>query len=60
MSHILDLFGLNQTDFFISDHLTLCDNDRKSFGQIKRDTNGNFHITVGKDVPDCNGPIKHV
>jgi hypothetical protein len=60
MSTILDVFGLSQVDFFISDNLSLCGNDRKVFGQIKRDKNGHFHVTVGKDAQDCNGPIKHV
>lgn len=60
MSHILDLFGLSQNDFFISDHLALCGNDRKTFGQVKRDKDGHFHVTVGEDAQDCNGPVRQV
>jgi hypothetical protein len=60
MSTILDVFGLSPVDFFSSDNLTLCGNDRRVFGQIKRDKDGHFRITVGKDAQDCNGPVKHV
>lgn len=60
MSILLDLFGLNHTDFFITDNVALCGDDRKTFGQIKREEDGHFRITVGKDARDCNGPKRQV
>lgn len=60
MSKFLDLFGLTATDFYSTDELALCGNDRKTFGQIKRDIDGHYHITVGKDAQDCKGPLKQI
>ena len=60
MSNILDLFGLTPNDFYMTDELALCGNDRKTFGQIKRDKDGHYRIIVGKDAQDCNSPIKRI